>query len=83
VSADNDRSASALLARIDERTENIQHRVRNIEMKFDGYATTRDMAGVSARVDSLEMNQRKAVWAIVTAWIGGLATVGGLLLRKL
>jgi hypothetical protein len=78
-----DRSAGALLARIDERTANIQQRVVNIEQKFDGYATTRDLGAVSLRVDGLELNQRKAVWAIITAWLGVAATAIGLILKRI
>lgn len=35
------------------------------------------------RITALEKNQNRVAWAIITAWIGGLSTVGALLAKKL
>lgn len=78
----NEDPVPSLLARIDERTENIQHRVRSIEMKFEGYATTRDLKHAIDRLDAVEANIAKAAWAIIGAWISGFGVVLSMLLKR-
>lgn len=86
-----DISIHALLARIDERTENTMHRLRNMEAKMEAQAlqfiprkeVEATTAAIDNRVSKLEETQRKVAWAIITAWIGGLGTVGAMIARKL
>jgi hypothetical protein len=70
-----DASIHGMLARIDERTENTQHRLRNLEQRFDAYATNRDLLSVTDRVERLENNQTWVTRAVVGAWIGGLGVI--------
>lgn len=70
----------ALLARIDERTENTQHRVRNIEMKFDNYATRRDLEHVSDRVAAVE---EQSTWNYRAGISFALTVTGGLVVAYL
>lgn len=63
--------------------KHIGHDVKNINAKLDAYPTHRDLKAVETRVSVLESAQRKAAWAIITAWLGGLGTVGALIAKKI
>jgi hypothetical protein len=71
------------LARIDERTENIQRRLVTIERQFDSYATREALLAVAARVDTLESNLVKAAWTGILSGLSMAAAIAGLLLKKL
>jgi hypothetical protein len=74
---------NSLLARIDERTENIQRRLVTIERQFDGYATREALLGVAARVDTMERNLTKAAWTGILSGLSRAAAIAGMLLKKL
>jgi hypothetical protein len=83
---DRNRDAAALLARIDERTANIQTRVENMETKFDTFLTRREadhqFAAHNIRITSVEGSISKGLWAIASAWLAGIGVVISLLLKK-
>jgi hypothetical protein len=83
---DRNANASALLARIDERTATIQSRVENIETKFDTFLPRREadqrFEAHHNRITSVEGSISKGLWAIASAWLAGIGVVISLILKK-
>lgn len=63
--------------------KHLAHDVKNLTMKLEASPTKREMEAAETRIDALEKNQSRVAWAIITAWIGGLSTVGALIAKKL
>jgi hypothetical protein len=76
-------SSNSLLARIDERTENIQRRLVTIERQFDNYATREALLAVMERVNSVERNLTWATRAGIMSGLGLVASIIMLFLKKL
>jgi predicted oxidoreductase (fatty acid repression mutant protein) len=83
---DRNADASALRARIDERTANIQHRVQNMETKFDTFLTRREadqrFESQDSRLVIVEGSIRKGLWAIASAWLAGIGVFISLIAKK-
>ena len=63
--------------------KHLAHDVKNLTQKLEGYPTRRELEAAESRISLLETTQRKVAWAIITAWISGLGTVGALIAKKL
>jgi hypothetical protein len=86
-----DGDVRATLARIDERTDNTLHRVRNIENTMNAFARQRDLEalekrleaaaeGVGTRFDKIEDRWYKTLWGFAA---GIAALVGTYIFGKL
>lgn len=70
-------------ATVTTKLENVIHDARNTRMALDAFVPRReidekhrgiddDFEDLKRRVTALESNQSRAVWAIITSWVGGL-----------